>query len=298
MSTPPLVIHHSADYDGLFCREIARRFIPDATLIGWNFGDPPVVPRDNPSTVYVMDLPCDKPLGISADRLCDCRNLVWIDHHKSSINSHPTTIPGYRIDGVSACRLAWQYFALFHPSAGSFSLPTKEQFLDRHVSEPLAVRLAGEYDVWDLRDADTVAFQFGLDSQTTIPWDSLLRATLEAYDLAASVALSGKMAMRCYAKRDADIMRERSFLVMFDGLKFLALNTARCNSITFQSRDVPETGHDALMGFYWNGNTWTVSLYHAKGKEDIDLSLIAVNHGGGGHRGACGFQSNTLPFLW
>ena len=30
------VIHHSADFDGLFCREIARKFLPGAELIGWN----------------------------------------------------------------------------------------------------------------------------------------------------------------------------------------------------------------------------------------------------------------------
>ena len=36
------VIHHSADYDGIFCREIARKFLPDAELIGWDFKDEPL----------------------------------------------------------------------------------------------------------------------------------------------------------------------------------------------------------------------------------------------------------------
>lgn len=36
------VTHHSADFDGIFCREIARKFIPDAKLIGWDFGDEPL----------------------------------------------------------------------------------------------------------------------------------------------------------------------------------------------------------------------------------------------------------------
>ena len=36
------VIYHSADYDGIFCREIAHKFLPDAELIGWNFGDVPL----------------------------------------------------------------------------------------------------------------------------------------------------------------------------------------------------------------------------------------------------------------
>src|SRR3990167_1028744 len=107
----------------------------------------------------------------------------------------------------------------------------------------------------------------------------------------------GKAAMACYAKRDADVMRARSFLVEWEGLKFLALNAARCNSNTFAARDVLETGHDALMGFFFNGQVWTVSLYHARPRKDLDLSLIAVKHKGGGHAGACGFTSKTLPFL-
>jgi len=55
--------------------------------------------------------------------------------------------------------------------------------------------------------------------------------------------------------------------------------------------------HDACFGFNWTGKEWNVSLYHAPGKEHHDLSLIAVKHGGGGHRGACGFKTNKLPFL-
>jgi len=31
-------------------------------------------------------------------------------------------------------------------------------------------------------------------------------------------------------------------------------------------------------------------------RKDIDLSLIAVKHGGGGHRGACGFTCAETPF--
>jgi hypothetical protein len=105
------------------------------------------------------------------------------------------------------------------------------------------------------------------------------------------------MSMNCYTKRDADIMRSRSFNVQWEGLTFLTLNTARCNSNTFAALDVPETGHDALMGFYYNGKLWTVSLYHAKHRTDLDLSKISVKHGGGGHRGACGFTCKQPPFL-
>jgi hypothetical protein len=291
------VIHHSADHDGIFCREIARKFLPDAELIGWDFKDSPLsVP--NEGGIYVLDLPVDRVFGLDFKKtdwnqaIPNC--IFWIDHHKSSIDSHPPHIPGYRIDGVAACRLAWQFFTHRH-NEPNMSLPTRQAYLDRSVTEPLAVRLAGEYDIWDHRGDGDVEFQFGLDVQENIDWRWLLDCDHD--DNVWYIIEHGRSAMRCYAKRDADIMRERSFVTEFEGLKFLTLNTARCNSNSFAAKDIPETGHDALLAFYYNGIKWTVSLYHAKHNTGIDLSQIAVKYGGGGHRGACGFQCGELPFI-
>lgn len=303
------VIHHSADYDGLFCREIARKFLPDAELIGWDFGDQPIPLHGYPGDqmFYILDLPVDRVFGFDFAKSPDQpffdprkNNVVWIDHHKSAIETHPRSILGYRIDGVAACRLAWQWFT--HPEnttprrdpKGVPLLPLKEEFIARKVFEPLAVRLAGEYDIWDHRGDGDLEFQFGLDSAPNPNFQYMLRR--EGDDETKEWVKDGAAAMRCYAKRDADVMRQRSFMVEFEGLKFLALNTARCNSNTFAALDIPETGHDGLLAFYTNGSEWTVSLYHASHRKEIDLSLIAVRYGGGGHRGACGFRVKEIEF--
>lgn len=296
------VIYHSADYDGIFCREIARKFVQNAEFIGWDYGDPKIpFPKDG--TVYVLDLSpdCLEPQAPDFPN-SDCMSrMVWIDHHKSSLEKWNKEIPGYRIDGVAACRLAWQWFAnnpMLDDEPHGYNLPEKDDYSGRKVTEPLAVTLAGEYDIWDHQPSNgaDIAFQFGLDSQESLDWKTLLMINkLSNYETSRIVG-DGKVAMRCYAKRDADIVRARSFIQEFSGLKFLALNTARCSSNTFAALDVPETGHDALMGFYWNGKRWTISLYHARHRTDLDLSEIAIKCGGGGHRGACGFTCGILPF--
>lgn len=291
------VIHHSADFDGIFCREIARKFLPDAKLIGWDYGQPKI-PFPTEGDVYVMDLSPDCLDEVPAKT----ERIIWIDHHKSAIDKFPKAIPGHRIDGVAACRLAWQWFTQKSPDGnGGWELPGKQAFIDRKVSEPLAVRLTGEYDVWDHRDDNAdVAFQFGLDAQAVIRWELLLSTTEELIHhqgYVPDIIGDGRVAMRCYAKRDADVMRTRSFIAHFGGLAFLALNTPRCNSQTFSALDIPETGHEALMAFYWTGTDWSVSMYHSAWRRDLDLSKIAVKHGGGGHRGACGFRAGNLPFV-
>lgn len=292
MNKQTVVIYHNADYDGIFCREIARKFLPDAYFVGWNYGDPfPLINKD--SQLYMLD--------ISVDGLMDFPNLIWVDHHKSAIERYLPLFDSpdraaYVVDGVAACRLAWQFFA----SGQHFtsSLPTLDLFKTRKVNEPYAVTLAGEYDIWDHKpsEEEDISFQFGLDAVEELNWSLLLSTSTEGAGYANGIVGQGKAAQRCIAKRDADVIQKRSFLFDFEGLKFLALNTARCNSISFAAMDTLENGHDALMGFYWDGTKFNISLYHAKHHTDIDLSTIAVKYGGGGHRGACGF--NTKEFLF
>lgn len=293
------VIHHSADFDGLFCREIARKFLPDAELIGWDFGQP-LIQFPKEGNVYILDLSADCVAAGSVPEDWHKR-AVWIDHHKSSIEKWTTTIPGYRIDGVAACRLAWQWFNLpLQERDEVIPMPSRQEFIDRTVVEPLAVRLAGEYDIWDKRDERTDIFQFGLRSVDLAEWwQTLLQLPSPENQNGANTIcelLRNGALLQSYQQRNDAGMMKRGFLVKFEGLTFLALTTARCNSLTFASKDIPETGHDALMGFYFTGDEWGVSLYHANHRKDLDLSAIAVKYGGGGHRGACGFRAKSLPF--
>jgi oligoribonuclease NrnB/cAMP/cGMP phosphodiesterase (DHH superfamily) len=307
------VIYHNADFDGIFCREIARKFLPDAELIGWNFGDCPLSPARltvEGSRVFVMDLPIDKVFGISPDSgvlVVSHNNLIWIDHHKSAIETHQTDIHGYRIDGVAACRLAWQWFATLAKNTGdetgvltskiaSAVLPNKQQFVDRAVTEPLAVLLAGEYDVWDKRDPDAELFQHGLRSCELDPeqWAALLTIPYDSKIMHA--LMRGGRAIQYYRKEQDKIFAKRgAFDVDFGGLRFLALNAVYCNSATFVAATKPE--HDGLLGFFFDGRQWNVSLYGVPHKPEVDLSAIAVKHGGGGHKQACGFRATELSFL-
>lgn len=330
-----IVIYHSADYDGIFCREVARKFLGDKDVeyVGWNFGDAPLtMPKGIESGNYVvMDLPIDKVFGIRfkdgwierdrpgfptevnqvqpLDRV-DWSNFVWIDHHKTSIDTHPKDIPGYRIDGVAACRLAWQWFSSNPgPTAPGTILPTKEEFLIRAIKEPLAVRLAGEYDIWDKRDPRAETFQYALRTRdlSKDDWGWLLTVAdgnkLGEYELGMADVTVLKLIQdgdvaQAYAQRtNASICNHLTWLMEWEGLKFLCVNHTRFNSLLFAAKDVPETGHDALLGFMFNGKSWLVSLYHANHRKDIDLSEIAKKYGGGGHRGACGFTCDKLPFL-
>lgn len=316
MKNKTTVITHSADYDGIFSREIAKKFLgtDNVEYIGWDFPDKPLDSSLlHSGNIVIIDLPVDRIFGLEFRNGWICRgdeeiqpidrwdssNIVWIDHHKSSIMTHPASIPGYRIDGVAACRLAWQWFSTgcnseLRTEPCPVTMASKDAFLTRSVNEPYAVTLAGEYDVWKHENSnhDDEAFQFGLDGVPEIHWDLLLDH--KGVDYTNHIVDTGKPIMACYNKRDAVIMKTRSFMAGFEGLKFVALTVPRCSSNTFAALDVPETGHDALMAFHRNNNEWSFSLYHAAHRKDIDLSVIARKYGGGGHAGACGFRAENI----
>ena len=304
MNEKIVVIYHHADFDGIFCREIARKFLPNAILIGWDYGDPIPTPDvvSSDDRLYMLD--------ISIEGLMDHPKLIWIDHHKSAMEKFHHGIPGYRIDGVAACRLAWQWF-MANPPAGFFSLgvgrftegvephnnnfklPGKFQFCERQVSEPEAVRLAGEYDIWDKRDPRAELFQHGLrGAERDFP--ALLEISQEAVDYVAQILEEGRAIQYSKAEENKGIALSFSFTIQFEGFRLLACNAARYNSHLFSAALKPE--HDGCLGFNWDGKikSWRVSLY--SDKPNIDLSVVAVKYGGGGHRGACGFRCKTLPF--
>lgn len=313
------VIYHSADYDGIFCREIAKKFLgtDNVQYIGWNFGDYPIFTDIPPlGDIYFLDLPVDAPMSFCFDkpetvieRFGDIhgikefnRRLTWIDHHKTAIDSHPAEIVGYRIDGVAACRLAWQWFSAMGTGCYGLDmmppeLPDKADYVDRLVTEPLAVRLAGEYDVaGPSANEEALNFQFGLRS-TEIAGDEEQLLTIGEFGdkLVAEISERGTI-IRAYLERIEKFAAQNAFKVVLDGLTFLATNGHRANCKAFSER-AAELGCDGLMGFCFDGKEWAVSLYHAKHRTDLDLSQIAKKHGGGGHRGACGFTCAALPWL-
>lgn len=294
MNQKTVVIYHSADFDGIFCREIAKKFLSTENVeyIGWNYGDP-VPSVSSEDKLYILDL--------SIDKLMDHPNLTWIDHHKSALDKYllngTWTITlerqAYCIDGVAACRLAWQWFSR---NLGQLSLPGKDHYLTRQISEPLAVRLAGEYDIWDRRDPNAELFQHGLRSRELSEsiWDSLLIPDLHEDRMVIELLESGESIQYAKTKENESIIRHNGYDEHWEGLNFLCCNHARFNSHLFTA-GIKEH-HRALLGWRFDGGKYHVSLYHAPGHEDIDLSVIAQKYGGGGHRGACGFTCTVLPF--
>ena len=277
-----LVVFHNADLDGLSSEAIARRALgtDGVTYLGWNYGDD--IPDMSLYTrIYILDLsfPPDVMKEISP-------RLIWVDHHKSSLAENPTYYGGLRIDGVAACRLAWQWF-FGNPKA------VKADYLERKVQEPYAVQLLGEHDIFDHSNPDTFPFQYAMQATVEPNWDLLLGGGPGGAMYVDSLIAEGRPIQRYLNVTNAELAQEAGYDAVFEGLNFRVLNTPQKGSMQFDASI--KDHHDGCLRYYWDGSTWGCSLYGVAHKKDIDMSVIAKKHNGGGHPGAAGCSFKTLP---
>jgi len=322
------IIYHDADFDGKLSNEVCRfhlsKLHPNAAIhsYGWDYGreipsvllkwwDPDMGDQfsnkwEDYDAIYIVDLSVDELMA--RPELRD--KIVWIDHHKSAIekwdnrtgpiSGNPVpNFTGIRIDGVAACRLCWQWFVwgklpkgVLPSKQDSIEPLTKALFVDCQVSEPKLIRLAGMYDVWDHRDQDGKALQFGLRALSDSDLFRLVQNQFSGEPTGVKLddVITQGRAIKTYCDcQNDEYSAAYSQTIHWEGLTFCALNIGqRGNSDLLRGGLKPE--HEACFAWRWTGDSVMVSLYHIDNHTHHDLSKIAVKYGGGGHKGACGFR--------
>ena len=292
MST--ICFYHNADFDGKCSGAIVRLHETDVECYGINYGDTFPFDLCKGKHVVMVDFSL-QPFGLmwQLDKLCfeQGTKFIWIDHHKSAIeeaqqnNFNP---PGRRVIGKAACELCWEEFG--------------------ETAEPLAVHLLGRYDVWDHSDPRTLPFQYGMRLSSMYPtdprWYDVLSDVSGSSYLIQEILREGDTIQRYQRVQNKEYAYQRSFLIKIpynDGhINGLACNKGLTNSQLFDSVYDPAR-HDVMVTFCrlpvnWDESgkaRWTVSLHSTK--DSIDCSKIAKQYGGGGHKGAAGFQCKHLP---
>jgi hypothetical protein len=305
------IIYHDADFDGKLsneaCRHWLRKLHPDAIIhsYGWDYGRSVPIPFIDAAktitmgwplfdAIYIVDLSVDELMALPELR----KKIVWIDHHKSAIEKWTPKgveqlnrgFTGYRLDGVAACRLCWQWWAAYDKYPGI--LPVKHNFFDRSVSEPELIRLAGEYDVWDHRDPAAKALQFGLRALNDTDLASLVRNQFDGIPTGIKLddVIAQGYAIKSYCDKNShEYASQCAHHIAFEGLRFCALNIGQRGNSDLLIGGFTDSD-DAGFAWRYTGTHALVSLYHLPGREHHDLSKIAVKYGGGGHKGACGFR--------
>lgn len=312
--------YHSADLDGHCSGAIVKHFVPDAILHPINYGDAfpweEIKPED---TVYMVDF-CLQPATDMVRLFAlvqEYGRLLWMDHHKTALDSmEDYDVPGIQVVGEAGCELTWKWFATL-----------------KGLEMPLAVTLLGRYDVWDHSDPRTLPFQYRMRMEDLDPlkgegamakWETLFdpfddggiytEGSEGQYLYLSDLIREGELLLHYEDQQNVKVCRAYAFEtdLYVTGripedraptptrrLLAICINRGMTNSKVFDSVYDP-TRHHLMITFCrlplhkQTKGGWTVSLYSTR--EDVDCGAIAKTFGGGGHKGAAGFQCDVLPF--
>lgn len=304
------VFYHN-DLDG-HCAAFWCTFIPESKkeYFEINYNKPFPIGKILPNeTVYIVDF------SISPEEMIDLLeitpNVVWIDHHKSSIDKYKNfrnDIAGIRYEtknddeikkepnyiNAAGCALTYIYLNIM-TNQGKLK---NEKNIDLNIKSmysyvPLFTKLISDWDTWSLKLPQTKPFVIGCEIYNTNPestfWLDLMN---NEQRMVNKIVDEGKI---CIAYRDGwskDFLKSYGFEVNFEGYKCFAANLGKCNSDYFKSIGGTDK-YDILLPFIFDGKNWSVSLYS---KDKVDVSEIAKKYGGGGHKNAAGFISTKIPF--
>jgi len=257
-------------------------------FFGYNHKDPIPTDIDKYKTVMFVDIAFEK---------ADMLNLVYkthvivLDHHittKSMLDeiyeeNHKTE--GFNLDyvlntDIAACEVVFEYF---YP----------------HELTNDVITLLGKYDTF--RHAGTI------DEDRVQYFQNIARMKLKSYEECTQLlfALEGDYMSEMEMidkwvedgeliydamKVNVDRMHKTSFPVKLEGKTFLCNNTVGINPKAYK---LEYSKYDGYLVFHYNRNKWVFTLY----SDTTDVSIIAKKLGGGGHKGAAGFQVDNIELF-
>ena len=262
------VVYHEV-LEGNICDGFDTKFIPI------NYTDKfPIETIREGEVVYIVDFSLQVPEMEAL--LLRTKNVVWIDHHKTSINKYDgvkgmDSVLGIRRDGTAGCVLTYMY------------LYGVEDIKD----VPEYIRLIGDRDVWKFEHGQrTRDFCMGIGTLDLEPKSEDWEKAKLAIDHYVEVGSGINVYLGNWYK---SYIKSWGYEVEFEGHQCLVVN----GKFPAEASDTVTEKYDIAITTAYNGEAWVITFYSRKG---VDVSVIAKKYGGGGHQDAAGCVLARLPF--
>lgn len=295
------IIYHHKDTDGrcggavirFYCEEILNKkpnMIPFNHYESTDF----VNNIQDGDTVYIVDI----SLPFEEMRVLNSRaNVIWFDHHKTSIAENEIlNLKGETDSTRAGCGIAYDY--LLKNSIN----PTIKKSVDKMIE------LFSDYDNWNVSKYGDEEYKntpsavsVYMSSISADPskedgyavWKELFtKGTMNGDDL-NEILKKGRYLQNFQDKKNAGTVKANAFEIEFEGLNAIVCFGVH-GSQSFDAVYNPEK-HDMMIAIIVNKNKkYDISLYSTK--KNVDVSLIAKKYGGGGHAGASGMSSDSINF--
>ena len=270
-----VVLYHKNCLDGFAAAYAAyHKFGTAAEYVAVNYNElpPDVVGKE----VYIVDFSYPRQILLRMQQ--EANFLLVLDHHKTAQEDLQGLSCAVFDMSRSGAVLSWEYF---HPT----------------IKIPYGIKLIQDRDLWQFQYPDTKAFTSALYSLIPMEfkeWDKFLNAELYP-------ELTIALAVEDIIYRGLDVLRieetsvtqmlNKQHSIVLHGIVGLACNTNSHQSVIGNKlADISKT-YGAC--YYYDGLA-QVWLYSLRSIGEFDVSVLAKQFGGGGHKKSAGFSSQTL----
>jgi oligoribonuclease NrnB/cAMP/cGMP phosphodiesterase (DHH superfamily) len=264
----PLVIYHGNCQDGFTAAWAVWKVHPDWGFYAAKHGDPPP-DLTGIDTVYMVDFSYKRPVIL--EMATPEKTIIILDHHKTAeadLVDLPSNVSVTFDMERSGAHIAWDHF---HP----------------HEPLPSIIRTVEDRDLWRFKYPTTKAISAALFAEeynfiTWTLWDQKIQ--LEGAQWAVE---SGEAILRKAAK-DTNELLQNKFKSSIGGHDIWVCNLPYTFSSDAGNILASEPGAPFGATFYLDGEYAVFSLRSTE--EGLDVSEIAKQYGGGGHKHAAGFK--------
>ena len=262
-----VIFYHKNCYDGHAAAWVASHALPNNISLPVAYGDPvPSVLAD--SEIYILDF--SFPKDVLIEMSTKVQKLVVLDHHKTAQAN---------LEGLDFCQfdmnrsgagMTWDYF---HPNQ----------------PRPDLINFVEDRDLWRFKLPKTKEIHayissFPMDFRT---WDQLNTDIIYHY---ADCVYAGENILRYHAQKVIE-MAEAASIQEVGGYRVPVVNCPyqfASDILHLLTNRYP----DAAFAAGWSEQANGVRRYSLRGRstDDFDVSMVAKQFGGGGHKKAAGFE--------
>lgn len=321
MNNNILIVHHN-DADGHCAAAIVRYELTNPMNLvdyyEYNYSGNVEAEIKSGATVYLVDI----SMSIFVEQfiqncLKEACKVIHIDHHKPSVqyyNDNTVEDPNWiyfvhdendeKNGAISGALLTFIYTCMKEdkrnkPMDVDFDLTELRDHLifdgdmENEYRVPMLIRMIDDHDVWRHNLVESKPFSYAykrmpadmVDPAEDDLWEAIYN---DNHHLLFNSIQSGERYVQDENERNESLRNIGGFITAKFNNNCYCLNNLFAGSDQFG--DMYEDC-DMVCRFAYNGKAWKYSLYSSN--PEIDCSDIAKRYGGGGHKGAAGFD---LPY--
>ena len=270
-------IYHNKCIDGLMAAAVVKRTYPDAEFFAANYNEPAPIESLKGKHCIIVDFSYSRDVTL---QIADASaKLLVLDHHKTAQAAladidHAKAKIIFDMER-SGAGLAWD---TFYPLATGGARP------------PL-INMVEDRDLWRFQHEGSQRLHYVLTCMEPTPdgFAHQLQLSIQNPDYLVDLVGQGAAMEKLFAAQ-IETLKHEAFTVHISGYVVPVVNAPYIFASDLAG--ALAEGHPFAATYFFNGKEEVWSL-RSRGENSIDVSDIAQQYGGGGHKHAAGFKCHV-----